>query len=246
MSSTQAPSPGEPRPLRQGTSPSPDPQHKPKTKPETSPATRQSNFEQGVGFSLHLWPALALAVQNSWGGPDSSDKRDWFAGAVVELFPDLVDLAKPPRPNHKPAPRQEPELEDVETTLLQVMLDEFDVNVDDDSGFEVAQQIVRLRTQCAKGQFDEVDGLRRRWQGSKGQKVAIKEAVEADQDTDWESADEEDGDDDDEDDDDYSHNHSQGRDVDTDEAPPLAQIPRDKPSLEVDEDGFTKVTRKKR
>ncbi|RSM07369.1 hypothetical protein CDV31_008643 [Fusarium ambrosium] len=184
-------------------------------------AERQSEFEQAVAYALHLWPALTLSVQNGWGGPDSADKRDWFAGAVVDLFPEFTDA--PPAQNDKNAKvPEEPDLEDVETVLLQVMVDEFEVNVDDDSGTEVASNIIRARTGCAVGKFDDVQALRTRWLNLKGTK-----------DTDWES------DDDDEDD-------EGGADVEMDEAPALVSAPKEKPQPQVDEDGFTMVTKKKR
>ena len=207
--------------------------------------TRQSNFEQGVALALHLWPALTLAVQNNWGGPASADKRDWFAGAIVEMFPSFVELAASAKQKKGQGQQQqqkqedqdqnqEADVEDVETTLLQVMLDEFEVNVDDESGFETAETVVRVRAQCARGDFAEVADLRRRWEAARGKKVAAVQAPDADQDTDgsdWES-DDDDGD--------------ENGDVDMDEAPALVAVPREKPQPEVDEDGFTKVTRKKR
>lgn len=124
-------------------------------------------------------------------------------------------------------------MEDVESMLLQVMIDEFEVNVDDDSGMEVAGQIIRARAQCAIGQWDEVDALRQRFNNRGGTKVdaMFKKGEDQDQDTDWES--------DDEDDDDG------GADVDMGEAPPLVAVPKDKPAPVVDEDGFTKVARKR-
>ncbi|RSL70263.1 hypothetical protein CEP54_001872 [Fusarium duplospermum] len=198
-------------------------------------AERQSEFEQAVAYALHLWPALTLSVQNGWGGPDSADKRDWFAGAVVDLFPEFTDA--PPAQNDKNAKvPEEPDLEDVETVLLQVMVDEFEVNVDDDSGTEVANNIIRARTGCAVGKFDDVQALRTRWLNRKGTKVdqMFKKAEDADQDTDWES------DDDDEEDDEG------GADVEMDEAPALVSAPKEKPQPQVDEDGFTMVTKKKR
>ncbi|TWU77675.1 hypothetical protein ED733_008225 [Metarhizium rileyi] len=190
-----------------------------------SAAVRQSNFEQAVAYSLHLWPALTLAVQNNWGGPDSADKRDWFAGAVVDLFLEFSDS-----PQTRTA--EDPDIEDVETVLLQVMIDEFEVNVDDDSAMEVAGHIVRARAECSVGQFDEVNKLSQRFQNSKGKKVdqLFKKAEDADQDTDWES----------DDDDDEDH------DVDMGDAPPQPSEPKEKPAVEVDEDGFTKVTHKKK
>ncbi|KAH0492606.1 hypothetical protein TgHK011_007553 [Trichoderma gracile] len=198
-------------------------------------ATRQSNFEQAVACALHLWPALTLAVQNGWGGPDSADKRDWFAGAVVDLFPEFTDAQ--PGEAAKPTAK-EPDMEDVETVLLQVMVDEFEVNIDDDSALEVARSIVKARSECAIGEFnEEVKKLRERFANRKGTKVdqMFKKAEDQDQDTDWESGDS--GEDDDE---------ANGGDVDMDEAPPLVSVPKEKPAPEVDDDGFTKVTRKKR
>ena len=195
------------------------------------PEARQSNFEQAVAYALHLWPALTLAVQNQWGGPDSADKRDWFAGAIAELFPEISDAP----PSRTTKVTEEPDLEEIETVLLQIMVDEFDVNVDDDSGLEVANQILTSRVGCMNGDFGEVEKLRSRWATKKGGKVEqmFKKADDADQDTDWES------DDDDEDDEDSP-------DVQMDDAPALVSVPKEKPQPEVDEDGFTTVTRKKR
>ncbi|KND90601.1 Pre-rRNA-processing protein TSR2 [Tolypocladium ophioglossoides CBS 100239] len=198
-------------------------------------ATRQSSFEQAVAYALHLWPALTLSVQSGWGGPDSADKRDWFAGAIADLFPEFTDNA--PSQASKASAPEEPDMEDVETVLLQVMIDEFDVNVDDDSGMEVAGQIIHARAQCAVGQFDEVDALRERFQNLKGKKVdqMFKQAEDADQDTDWESDDSADDDEND-----------GGADVDMDEAPALVPAHKEKEAPLVDEDGFTMVSKKKR
>ncbi|RGP68496.1 pre-rrna-processing tsr2 [Fusarium longipes] len=192
-------------------------------------AERQSEFEQAVAYALHLWPALTLSVQNNWGGPDSADKRDWFAGAVVELFPEYTDT--PPKNGKVP---EDPDLEEVETVLLQVMVDEFEVNVDDDSGTEVAANILRARASCTLGTFDEVKTLRTRWLNRKGTKVegVFKRVEDDDQDTDW-------SDEDDEDD-------EGGADVEMDEAPALVAAPKEKPQPQVDEDGFTMVTKKKK
>lgn len=200
------------------------------------PALRQTNFEQSVAYALHLWPALTLSVQNNWGGPDSADKRDWFAGAIVELFPEFTDSPTDPSKNKTV---EEPDQEYVETFILQVMVDEFEVNVDDDSGVEAAEQIMRARAQCAEGQFDEFNSLRQRFANRKGKKVdaLFKKVEDADQDTDWET----DGSGDDDDDDDDDDDEEGGADVHMDDAP----APREKPPPEIDEDGFTKVTRKR-
>lgn len=115
------------------------------------------------------------------------------------------------------------------------MLDEFEVNVDDDSGYDVAVEIVRLRGQCARGSFDEVDRLRARWEARRGVKVVMEKGEDQDGDTDWDDTDgEEDG---------------AGEDEEMAEAPalvPAAAAPKkEKKEPEVDEDGFTTVTRKR-
>lgn len=197
---------------------------------------RQQNFEQSVAFSLHLWPVLSLAVQNNWSDNSGDDVRDWFAGAVVELFPSLVDVAAfsarlaQNKGLARPENLEEPDMEDVEGRLLQVMEDEFNVNVDDDSSYEIAEQIIRLRAQCINGDFTEVDKLREKWASGRGKKVVMKQAPDQDQDTDWEEEDDEDDEDEDE-------------DVDMNDAP---AAPKEKPQPEVDDDGFTKVAHKKR
>ncbi|PHH61367.1 hypothetical protein CDD81_445 [Ophiocordyceps australis] len=196
------------------------------------PATvRQSNFEQGVVYALHLWPALTLAVTNSWGGPDSFDKRDWFAGAIVDLFPAFAGVSS------ASSAANEPDIEHVETVLLQVMLDEFEVNVDDDSAAHVAAQIILSRTQCALGHFDHVTVLRERFLNRNKHKVdnLFQKAQDADQDTDWESDHDDDYDD--------AQDDEGDEDVAMFDAPP---VPKEKPPPQVDQDGFTMVAKKKR
>jgi pre-rRNA-processing protein TSR2 len=121
----------------------------------------------------------------------------------------------------------------IETFLLQVMLDEFEVNVDDDSGFDVAEQIVRIRKDCGQGEFSEVRALKERWDSWGGKEVGeglFREVERA------EDEDETDGSVDEDED---------GMDVEMDEAPQLVRV-KEKIEPEVDEDGFTKVTKKKR
>lgn len=216
-----------------------DPQADHPAQPKTD--TRQSRFEQGVALSLNLWPALTLAVQNNWGGPDSSDKRDWFAGEVASQFPPFPSSTSSSNTasngtasqQAQQGDQEEPDAEYLEELILQVMLDEFEVNVDDDTAFDVATEIVRLRSQCARANYDEVDRLLARWQARKGEKVHFKHGEDQDGETDWEDDDDEEGDSDD----------------DMDEAPALVESAappkKDKAPPEVDDDGFTKVTRKR-
>ncbi|CAK7219299.1 rRNA accumulation-related protein [Sporothrix bragantina] len=199
----------------------------------------QDTFESAVAMSLQLWQPLSFAVESNLGGGDGADKRDWFAGAIAELFEEA--WASAPISSSTTSTVAEDLLMDTEARLLQIMDDEFDTVVDDGSAYDVANDIVTLWTQCRRGQFAGSDALRQRWESLRGKSVrgAFQAGKAPDEDTAWQTDDDDDEDDDDEDDEDGDD------DVDMDEAPELVAS-RAKPEPEVDEDGFTTVTRKKR
>jgi pre-rRNA-processing protein TSR2 len=183
----------------------------------SNPEQRQAHFELGVALTLLNWPALTLAVQNNW---TSSDKptavRDWFAGQIVTLFED-TDL----------------EMIEVETRLLNVMEDEFEVIVDDGSAYEVAEQVCRIFRETKNDRFLEVEIMRERWQRDGEKKVKMVDRGEVDADTDGDS------------DDDFSEeSEDEDGDVEMGDAPLKAL--KEKVVPEIDEDGFTKVAGKKK
>ena len=167
-------------------------------------------------------------MTNELGGPDSADKRDWLAGAVSELIP-----AFPAAPPASAAANTSSRDDDIDNAYIQeflqgVMEDEFEVIVEegDPSLWKVAEQIVRMRRDCAVGDFKHVESMRERWGENRGKKVEYRRE-EVDQETDGSDSEDIEGD----------------ADVDMDDvAPTLVK----KPEPEVDEDGFTKVTRKKK
>jgi pre-rRNA-processing protein TSR2 len=180
-----------------------------------------SQIDLAISYTLHLWPALSLAVSSQWGGPSSSDKRDWFAGAISDLF-----LTRPST-----------DQSDLEELMEQVMGDEFECVVDDGSLEVAAREIVRLRGECLSGEFGGVERVRGLWESQKGKVTGrFERGAEVDQDTDGEEEDdgEEGGEDEDED-------EVMG------EAPELVKASKPKVEPEVDEEGFTKVVgRRKR
>lgn len=191
-----------------------------------TPEKLQQSLDHGIWYCLSLWPALHVATANNWGGPASSDKKDWFAGAVSDFLAANATASDADL------------LEDVEVFLLQVMEDEFDCRVEDESEVDVARGIVRLK----KGLVEEKDlavfrEMERRWQ-NRGQmkvNVHVTENVDRevdDEDEEWDGFDE-DGD---------------GADVEMEEAPALVSTPRAKEKVqpEVDDDGFTRVVSKKK
>ena len=124
--------------------------------------------------------------------------------------------------------------------MLQVMNDEFDVNVEDNSGEEIAAKIVGLRKLTLQGDFTMVDDMYSKWQQrqSNGGDGRIKfQHVTGDDnedDTDWDS---DDIDEEDEED---------GNDVEMRDAPAAMKAPKEKPQPKIDEEGFTEVIGRKR
>lgn len=183
----------------------------------TEQAQAQAKFELGIWHTLFNWQVLTVAVTNQWGGPDSADIRDWFAGQISELF------------------TNEPQTDnlDVEAMLLQILEDEFKVRLEDETEVAVAKDIMKIRKEVSEGNFATVDALHAKWEARKGKEVATGnvQVRESNQEGEWDSVDEESEDED--------------GDVDMDDAPALVSA-KPKPAPEVDDEGFTKVAGKKR
>lgn len=175
------------------------------------------SFARGTIITLTLWPALRIAVEGGWGGPESPQKRTWLASAIVDTFEDAL---------HKNEPV--PDAIYVEEMMLQVMSDEFGVLVDDGTSQPVAAGIVQLWQEIMhEGKTEGVSRLEDLLEKSKGKKVVVDEKDASDEECQWE-------DDDEEGDSGESENENTSQVLDR---------PRDKPrdEPEVDEDGFTMV-----
>lgn len=172
-----------------------------------------SKWELGVSLVLNFWPALTDAVNSQWGGPESSDKRDWLCGHIADLWESIPDADE----------------FEVESTLLQVMEDEFEVALEDDSAFEVARAIMDLRKKIVVNDFSTVDALHQRFL-TKPRNNAPVRVEEPDQEAG--SSEDEDGD------------EEMGDTPAAAAAPAPVQRERERVP-EVDEDGFETVRRRK-
>ncbi|CAG8698923.1 1711_t:CDS:2 [Dentiscutata erythropus] len=108
---------------------------------------QNDQFYQAVTYVFKSWTALKLAVEMQWGGIDSEDKRDWFVDVVVEYF------GKHGKETYE---------EDVESILQQVMADEFNTLLEDDSAYQVSKHLIKLYAECIEGNYSSVDLLRSR------------------------------------------------------------------------------------
>ncbi|VDC04019.1 unnamed protein product [Peniophora sp. CBMAI 1063] len=105
----------------------------------SDPNTILALFARGTLARLSLWPVMRAAIENSWGGPRSAAKRTWLAGELVDAFESSL-----PRGQGAGKGEEEPDEEWVATMLGQVMEDEFDVVLEDDSHISVARDLVSL------------------------------------------------------------------------------------------------------
>ena len=135
-------------------------------------------FARGVIARLAYWPALRIAVDQGWGGPESAQKRTWLASVIVDAFEEQ---------------NPSPDSQYVEEMLLQVMADEFMANLEDGSGECVADDIVRLWEDIHTGKQDLVTQYEQQAEKLKGKKPQVQEEVGSG--SDWED----DGDEEDED-----------------------------------------------
>ncbi|CCG81183.1 Pre-rRNA-processing protein TSR2 [Taphrina deformans PYCC 5710] len=121
------------------------------TQTQTAEQKATAYFELAVSLYLWRWPALSLAVENEWGGPDSAEKRDWLAGVVADLFSGTGQADE----------------EDVEDVVTQVLSDEFSVALEDDSAYEVAVAIVAAFRDCQQARFEKIEALKVHFQNAR-------------------------------------------------------------------------------
>ncbi|GAA5811208.1 hypothetical protein MFLAVUS_004639 [Mucor flavus] len=168
-------------------------------------------FEEGVSYIFHNWTALKLAVEQDWGGVESAEKREWMIDLIVGHFDKRGSQL---------------DIDEIEDVLAQIMTDEFNATLEDDSPYLVAKHLVLLYAQCVKGDFSEVERLREKakLQNSFTASSCVKQGDDSD-------------DDDEEDDivDDNNQQQPEEKDDDMEEVP-------EEPT--VDADGWEIVRRK--
>lgn len=174
---------------------------------------QQARFELAVCMALARWEELTIAVDNLWGGPNSNEKRDWLAGVVIDLFDEKVV-----------------DIQYIEETLLYAMVDEFDVQIDNDSALEIGALILKFYKSVVAHDYSPIEELYSRWQAKQENRQVNK--VQLTSDPNNPSSDEDDEDEDDEMET-HNHNHPQEDSMEIDNGPV------------VDDDGFTLVQNKK-
>ncbi|CAD6585895.1 MAG: hypothetical protein TREMPRED_004271 [Tremellales sp. Tagirdzhanova-0007] len=191
-------------------------------------------FARGVLALLDLWPALAIAVNEQWGGPESAEKKTWLASTIIDEFEThanyLSSSTSTACDRHiDPSTAIRPPLDhdDLADLLNQMMSDEFEANIEDGSIEAVTADILRLwRDLFSAAPEAIVEALERKAAEVKRSGVQATQAGDL-----IEVEDEDDG-----------ESGSEEEDMEIDEAPKLvARHKEEKPEPVVDEDGFTLV-----
>lgn len=146
------------------------------------PSATSVLFARGVIARLGLWPALRIAVEQGWGGPESAEKRTWIASVIVDAFEQEDPV---------------PDISYVELTLLQIMEDEFETVLEDGSAEAVAKDIVRIWDDIKNGSEELVKHFEGQAEKVKGKKIQVEEV--AGEDSDWEDEGDDEDDEDEED-----------------------------------------------
>ncbi|GLC45758.1 hypothetical protein PLESTB_000501800 [Pleodorina starrii] len=182
-------------------------------------------FEEGARLIFSKWTALALAVENQWGGSNSAEKADL-------LLQDCLDWFYKKREHY---------VDELEEELDDAILHDFNVEAEDGSPHLVAEGLVKLYQELVGGSTTYLEQLRAMAaagvQQSKRQVVDLDGTVVAEEDADMASSD-----DDDEEDDEMDTEGAGGQGA------PRA-VPLEPPAPRapvVDEEGFTMVQGKGR
>ncbi|WJX34831.1 hypothetical protein P8452_22904 [Trifolium repens] len=101
-------------------------------------------FQEGIGLVLSRWSALRTAVENEWGGRNSHIKAQQFAADIFSWFTQSRDPLY---------------IDD-----LEILLDEgalaFNLQIEDGSVEEIAEELMIMHEECLSGNFGSVERLR--------------------------------------------------------------------------------------
>jgi len=204
----------------------------------TSPSQTQVYLARALLARLSVWPVLRIAVDSSWGGPESKQKRSWMASELLDAFESSSPSFSTLSPNSASNQVDEDYIEEM---ILQMMSDEFDCVIEDESSAGVAEDLVKLWKEAQSGGEKAIEQSMMIWEEKEraiqGKRLQAQE-IKTEEEGGWEEDDSESGDDGNEEDESEG-----GMEVD---GPPALVERRNKEDSVVDEDGFTLVKGKGR
>jgi len=101
-------------------------------------------FSEGIGLVLNRWSALQTAVENEWGGRDSKLKANQLADDVFSWFTQSKEPLY---------------VDDLEAILDEGLLS-LNLEVEDGSVEEVAENLMVMHEECLEGNFRSIEILK--------------------------------------------------------------------------------------
>lgn len=96
-----------------------------------------SAFKEGLGSVFRQWTALELAVDQQWGGVNSSEKADQLINSILSMFSSSKKVYK----------------DEIVVFLEDYLEIEFSIICEDDSPSEIAELLLDMWRQCSIGNF---------------------------------------------------------------------------------------------
>ncbi|KAI3869141.1 hypothetical protein MKX03_035384 [Papaver bracteatum] len=111
------------------------------------PLTPQSlsAFSEGISLVLSRWTALQMAIQNEWGGRDSRQKSDQLSHDILSWFTQTKEPLY---------------IDDLEKILFDTMIRELNVELDDGSEKELAEELMIMHEECLQENYETAQRLR--------------------------------------------------------------------------------------
>ncbi|XP_051138976.1 uncharacterized protein LOC127256812 [Andrographis paniculata] len=108
-------------------------------------AEAAAQLQDGINLVLSRWAALRMAVENEWGGRDSSQKAQQLGQQLCYLLTQS---------------KEQVYIEDLEDMLEESVLS-LNTVIDDGSIEEVAEKLLVMHEECVQGNFDSIEKLKR-------------------------------------------------------------------------------------
>jgi len=192
-------------------------------------ADQQNVFAHVVSTVYTRWQALILAVEHQWGGVDSRQKANDARDELVTRFVNA---------------RGSVHADEVEDYLDDMMIEQFNTEVEDGSTRQVAEDLVRMFQLIAKNEMEQVNAWLMKVSNIRLPNAVREPGQDDDDDDDNDDNGEDDNDDDDEmDDDDDDNGMHEDEEARAEDARRKAQEDEERRMKQevMEEDGFTVI-----
>ena len=121
-------------------------------------------FARSTVCIFNLWQALKLAVNEGWGGPESTEKRTWLISVIVDEY----EQRPPNNQNGSPGGL---DYDFTEELIAQAFEDEFGATLEDGSPRQIARQLRQAWSEAILGDESYCKRLEYQFEKQKSSKL---------------------------------------------------------------------------